>query len=230
MDSVGRLDATKGSDEDVRSRCCALTQRLHEEAGERHRLERLRARCRCSQHDGVKDMNEDITRRALAAALAAQAAKDSLFAEQQASSNKALAAARCRATVAERARDLADARASDASEALQEALSLHGIDRSALADRLPEKEDTAWILAAKLLEEAERRINAEQERSANSRKAFSRDDIPKADAVEAPNGRRPRRGRRPTRGSCRVGVRGRPGGQSLGCWFEGLAALAVLRR
>ena len=110
------LDAMKGSDEYIRARCCSLTQRLHEEAGERNRLERLRARCRCSQQDGAKDANEDVTRRALAAALAAQAAKDSLFAEQQATSNKALAAARCRATVAERARDLADARASDSAE------------------------------------------------------------------------------------------------------------------
>ena len=95
---------------------------------------------------------------ALAAALAAQAAKDSLFAEQQATANKALAAALCRATVAERARDLADARASDASEALQEALSLHGIDRSALADRLPEKEDNTLGATARALDEAERRL------------------------------------------------------------------------
>ena len=179
------LDAMKGSDEDIRARCCSLTQRLHEEAGERNRLERLRARCRCSQQDGAKDANEDVTRRALAAALAAQAAKDSLFAEQQATANKALAAARCRATVAERARDLADARASDASEALQEALSLHGIDRSALADRLPEREDTTLGATAKALDEAERRINAERERSAILEKRLVEMTSQKADAVEA---------------------------------------------
>ena len=174
-------------------------------------------------------MHEDVTRRALAASLAAQAAKDALHKEHQASSNKALAAARCRATVAERARDLADARASDASEALQEAVSLHGIDRSALADRLPEKEDTALGATARALEEAERRINAEQERSAILEKRLVEMTSQKADAVEALE--RETAATRATGDRARgISVRGRPGGQSLGCWFEGLAALAVLRR
>merc|ERR1739841_196983 len=98
--------------------------------------------------------------------------------------NKALAAARCRATVAERARDLADARASDASEALQEALSLHGIDRSALADRLPQTEDTLGA-TARALDKAERRVTAERERSAILEKRLVAMTSQKADAVEA---------------------------------------------
>lgn len=179
------LDALNGSDEDVKARCCALTARLHEEAGERSRLERLRARCRCAETEGRNDACDDVSRRALSAALAAQAAKKSLHAEHYASASKALAAARCRANVAERARDLADARSNDAAEALHEALALHGIDRSALADRLPPSEQDALGATARALDDANRRVAASNDRAVVLEARLVAVTAEKADVAEA---------------------------------------------